>query len=145
MTSQAAYLFRDASPGDELVTLVDWHERLTTAGVLDRLAAVAPLGGTPLADEMTSVATRLAAQRAERRVLLVICDGEPSERRRVTLSVEDARAVGLEVYGVGIGDGIDARDMDPLFGDGGFVLTTDLGALPRLLENLLLPGKRVSK
>jgi Mg-chelatase subunit ChlD len=60
-------------------------------------------GGTPLTDAMWYCLSELLMQKEERKVLLVVTDGEPNDRLTAKESAEFASRVGIEPIGVGIG------------------------------------------
>lgn len=65
--------------------------------------AVAPAGGTPLGEAMWYAAAQLVnATKEERKLLLIVTDGEPNNSDQVIDMVRRCQASGIEVIGIGI-------------------------------------------
>lgn len=60
-------------------------------------------GGTPLGEAMIWAASQLAPRREERKMLIVVTDGEPNDTEMVRRLVRMYQKSGVEVIGVGIG------------------------------------------
>jgi cobalamin biosynthesis protein CobT len=63
----------------------------------------APRGGTPMAQALWYAAADLLAYREERRMLVVLTDGEPDDAAEVLRLLGLCRQAGIETVGVGIG------------------------------------------
>lgn len=63
----------------------------------------APRGGTPMAQALWYVAADVLAGREERRMLVVLTDGEPDNAAEVLRLLGLCRQAGIETVGVGIG------------------------------------------
>jgi cobaltochelatase CobT len=63
----------------------------------------APRGGTPMAQALWYAAADLLACREERRMLVVLTDGEPDDAAEVLRLLGLCRQAGIETVGVGIG------------------------------------------
>jgi cobaltochelatase CobT len=63
----------------------------------------APRGGTPMAQALWYAAADLLACREERRMLVVLTDGEPDDASEVLRLLGLCRQAGIETVGVGIG------------------------------------------
>ncbi len=59
-------------------------------------------GGTPLTEALWWVFPRLLAQKEERKIILLITDGEPDNRDTAMHAIEYAEKIGIEIYGIGI-------------------------------------------
>ena len=59
-------------------------------------------GGTPLAPSLWWVMQTLCAMREDRKIILVLTDGEPDAVPPCILAIRQARRLGMEVYGIGI-------------------------------------------
>ncbi|TVR39620.1 MAG: VWA domain-containing protein [Planctomycetota bacterium] len=81
------------------------------AVLLPRLAAMRSGGGTPLGAVMLGAAKRLIQRPEPRHILVVVSDGQPDNRGHAADTLRRARAVGIEVVGIGI-----AADLTWLFG-----------------------------
>jgi cobalamin biosynthesis protein CobT len=68
-------------------------------------------GGTPMAQALWYVAAELLACREERRMLMVLTDGEPDDTPEALRLLGLCRQAGIEVVGVGIG--VDVRHLFP--------------------------------
>lgn len=65
--------------------------------------AVAPAGGTPLGEAMWYAAAQLVnTTKEERKLLLIVTDGEPNNSDQVIDMVRRCQASGIEVIGIGI-------------------------------------------
>lgn len=65
--------------------------------------AVAPAGGTPLGEAMWYAAAQLVnTTKEERKLLLIVTDGEPNNADQVIDMVRRCQASGIEVIGIGI-------------------------------------------
>ncbi len=61
-----------------------------------------PEGGTPLAEALWWMFPQLLAQKEERKIILLITDGEPDNRDTTIHAIEYAKKIGIEIYGIGI-------------------------------------------
>ena len=91
-----------------------------------------PSGGTPLAPALWWVMQQLLFTREQRKMLLVLTDGQPHDMNATQKAIETASKIGLEVYGLGM--------LDRSIGD--FLLDTSrvicrLEELPAMLFELL--------
>lgn len=105
----------------------------------ERLAGLVASGGTVLAPAITEAGRQIQAARAERRVMLVIHDGQPSDMTAAAAEIARIKR-NVEVVGIFIGD--DARDADlvapmrELFGDR-LIVAQDADALMTILGTFL--------
>lgn len=72
----------------------------TTAG---RYATVTASGGTPLLPALYWAADQLIGRKETRKILLVVTDGEPSEKNGCVETIRRCMAGGIETLGLGIG------------------------------------------
>ena len=63
-----------------------------------------PRGGTPLAPALWWIMKQLLFAREQRKMLLVLTDGQPHDMNATQKVVEIANKIGLEVYGLGMLD-----------------------------------------
>ena len=63
----------------------------------------APRGGTPMAQALWYAAADLLACREDRRMLVVLTDGEPDDAAQVLRLLGLCRQAGIETVGIGIG------------------------------------------
>ena len=60
------------------------------------------IGGTPLAPALWWVMQNLYAQKEERKIVFIITDGRPDNVPACHVAISKMRALGMEVYGIGI-------------------------------------------
>ena len=60
------------------------------------------IGGTPLAPALWWVMQNLYAQKEERKIVIIITDGRPDNVPACHVALSKMRALGMEVYGIGI-------------------------------------------
>lgn len=61
-----------------------------------------PIGSTPLAETLWRVMDTLSILKEDRKIILVITDGEPDSLDSACKAVEDVTHAGYEIYGIGI-------------------------------------------
>lgn len=83
---------------------------------LDKMANVAATGGTPMVEAMQESSQDLLDFHADRKLLLVITDGEPYDKAGARKMVKGLQADGVEVIGIGIG-GETRQAMKVIFDD----------------------------
>lgn len=98
--------------------------------------SIAPRGNTPMAEAMIWAATRLATRKEERKMLMVVTDGEPNDAHSVRELLKLYAASGIEVIGVGIQHSAVKR----LFGKA--IVVNSLDELPVAMFNLLKGSMR---
>ncbi len=59
-------------------------------------------GGTPMAEGVLVATQALLDQRLNRRIMIVLTDGEPDRREQTLAAIASAEQEGIEVFGVGI-------------------------------------------
>ncbi len=59
-------------------------------------------GSTPLTESLWWAYSQLLAQKEERKIILLITDGEPDNRDTALHAIQYAEKIGIEIYGVGI-------------------------------------------
>ena len=64
---------------------------------------VAASGGTPTGEALWSVLQQMASLNEERKIILLLTDGDPNEYDIVKNALATAQSCGFEVYGIGIG------------------------------------------
>jgi uncharacterized protein YegL len=94
-------------------------------------------GGTPTAQGVLWAAKHLFARPEPRRLIVVVTDGAPNDVDAARTAIDSARALGIEVHGLGIGAGSVGENIVQLFGKGEAIASVDhlAGALFRLLES----------
>lgn len=98
--------------------------------------AIPPSGSTPMAEAMVWAATRLATRKEERKMLMVVTDGDPNDGHSVRVLVDLYAKSGIEVIGVGIQHAAVTR----LFPKS--VVVDSLDELPTAMFNLLKRSMR---
>jgi len=88
-------------------------------------------GSTPMAEGLRWASSALAARQEARKIILVMTDGEPDDRRAAAMTIQAAEAIGIEVMAVGIKH----SGVKTLFADS--VVITDLPELPRAMMTML--------
>ncbi|THD11655.1 cobaltochelatase CobT-related protein [Metallibacterium scheffleri] len=83
----------------EIVVLKDFDEQPRPAS---GRYAINPRGGTPMAEAMIWAATRLATRKEERKMLMVVTDGDPNDAHSVRELIKLYAKSAIEVIGVGI-------------------------------------------
>ncbi len=66
-------------------------------------------GGTPLAPALWRVMQVMLPLKEERKLILVVTDGEPDSLEASTVALDTAKKAGFEVYGIGVRNGCIAR------------------------------------
>lgn len=97
---------------------------------LGRLAGLQAKGSTPMAGAMLHGAEMLLASERQRRICLVITDGEPDCQASVKAVVDQGHLDDIEYLGIGIG-----VDLSHLFDT--FVRLDNLSDLPRVIVDLV--------
>lgn len=112
----------------------------------EQLDAVSAGGGTPTADGVYDMTALLGESAKPEKVMIVVTDGKPNQRIRSEINVpvygsksqaawavQNARANGIAVIGLGIG-GVNEHLMSRVFGDDGYVLGEMDGLSDALIE-----------
>jgi Mg-chelatase subunit ChlD len=97
---------------------------------LDDAAGVAASGGTPMTQALQACGSDLADQVSDRKMLVVVTDGEPDNQFTTADELRKLRAADVEVYGIGIG-----VSLQKLFGKD-FVTVRNVGELTNALATL---------
>lgn len=160
LACSAAHVITDAiweTPGVAISTAVfPWE----TTGSVDDIGIITPWGAKPKASkgyaysaggtptgQAVAWATVQLMQRDETRKLMIICtDGAPNYLPTALTNIEQAKQLGIEVFGIGIGvDQYSLAQFAAMFGKKGTLITSvaDLPkALIEILENALVPNGR---
>lgn len=89
-------------------------------------------GSTPLTEALWWVLPKLLSQKEDRKIILIITDGEPNDRSTALHAVEEAQKLGVEVYAINI---------PPLsiniLPDNKTITLNNLGQLPQAMFGLL--------
>jgi hypothetical protein len=120
----------------------DWDESMRDKKVVSRFAAYKATGGTPLSDGVAFALESLSERPERHRVILVLTDGMPNNKKVMNRLVRLAREAGIWVIGVGIGWGTD--EVVNLYPDKSIVCR-DLTTMPRdlvdILETIVFPKR----
>jgi nitric oxide reductase activation protein len=121
-------------PGDD--HYIDQYESLMPFGqktrqIRSRLEGIEPKGGTPMAGGIDGAGAELMQMRVEKRLLLVITDGDPDDRADALDAIQRATALGIMVMGIGIGKDC---NMPRLMADSQQI--SDVGELADALEQM---------
>lgn len=97
------------SSGDEGVAVVKrWDE--SPKQLAGRIQSLTTDGGTPMAEAILFASSDVIRREETLKIVLVVTDGEPNDRRATQHVIERARADGVTVVGLGIG-----IDVSPVF------------------------------
>lgn len=114
-----------------------WTETLQPFGLSARQIArkvddVQAGGGTPLAEAIVEILPRLLAQRVEKRIVLLITDGNPNNKFAALREIDELQLLGIGLIGIGIGkQGEAIHDLTPHS-----VTISQVSELPDALEAL---------
>ena len=95
-----------------------------------------PCGSTPLSNAMWPAAGDLLKAKGERKVMIVITDGDPDHADSARNMVDRCRASGIEVFAIAFGSA-NTRKLQDIFGDNHWEFLTDLCQLRNALNNLV--------
>lgn len=119
-----------------------WHDGWCESR--DRLGALEPRGYTRIGPALRHATAGLAAEPADRRLLLLVSDGKPTDYDRyegrygiadIRQALREAEAAGVHPHALAV-DAI-ARDyLPPMFGPGNWNVLRDPGALPEALTTV---------
>jgi uncharacterized protein YegL len=85
---------------DKIIDLQKFDQTARScAGLYGGLSAT---GGTPLANALMRAAQRLSTRKEDRKIIIVISDGEPNEKDAVRKVVKRCERSGFEMYGLSI-------------------------------------------
>ena len=120
-----------------VLDLKAWQRRLPTAeAALDSgaLGGIVANGGTPMVAPILFAERQISQRRVTRRVVVWLCDGEPSDHERLAVQQRFARRSNIEHVGIGLD-----VSLAGLFPAGRSVMVKDLGQLAKAFEALLIP------
>lgn len=96
----------------------------------ENFAQLSATGSTPLSDSMSRVGIDLLSQPQQRKILLVITDGEPNSGDQSAQVINAAQSAGIEIMGVGIG-----VELDHLFNT--WCSINSIDDLPKVMFSML--------
>jgi len=111
---------------------------LTPTGLLGAV----PMGLTPMQREARFASNETLARKAERRIVLWVCDGQPNNAGSARREIERQRARGVEHKAIGLGATFEFLN---LFGADHAALTDNPTDLPALIERMLTTSTATSK
>jgi hypothetical protein len=97
-------------------------------------------GDTPLGEALWWAMQQMQALKESRKIILVITDGHPDSRAAAKNAITTAKAIGYEVYGIGIGDNTGIHDLLPSASMTIFSLPELAASMFRMLQNALVGG-----
>jgi len=100
-------------------------------------------GMTPLSEALWWVMQRLFTLSEERRIVLIVTDGTPDNFTAVVDTIAQAKALGIEVHGLGI-DAPEVRHILPLTSRNITALTDLPAAMFSMLEGVLIGQRRMA-
>lgn len=96
-------------------------------------------GGTPTGEAVAFHRDKLQARGARQKIMVIVTDGDPNNREDTVRQVEEARAAGIQVVGVGFRfPGGDSPSMNKIFGEGGWVNVNQYSEVPEMVSTLIL-------
>lgn len=87
--------------GPDVLQLTNFGER--TSGTSIRYASAKPNGGTPMSEAIMTAGYDLLSQNNDRKIFLVITDGQPDNIASCKQVIESINDMGVEFIGLGIG------------------------------------------
>lgn len=99
----AVTAFPAAWPGDSVCPI------MRHGAAVPRYLDMDTHGGTPLGPALWRVMQVMLPLREERKLILVVTDGEPDSPEASAVALDTARKAGFEVYGIGVRNGCIAR------------------------------------
>jgi hypothetical protein len=99
---------------------------------LHRRFSLYPSGSTPLGEAVWWVLQGLSRLRESRRIIIIVTDGGPDSEPNAIAAIEEARRMGIEIYGLGLRD----EAVKELLPGSSFILYS-LAELPEKLFQLL--------
>lgn len=100
----------DVYPGSHASSESVLSFKHAVAAAVERLRRMKPSGGTPTGEALSAMLHSLIATRCERKFLLDVTDGKPSPSQWTMAQavIEQAKALGVTVIGIGIGVDVSA-------------------------------------
>lgn len=127
-------------------------ERFYGPGVaeIDRLGSVKAGGNNYDSFALGYCVQEMTKSSAACKILLVLCDGIPAghnyggdlAKNHVAQVAQWARRHGVEVYCLGIGNGLKVHDLERMYGKGNWQLMADASVLPKAVGKLLTKALR---
>jgi len=135
----AVYGFTTAAEHpNRVAALKPWNKRLPTTQEAikgEALGGLVASGGTPMVAPMLYAEHQLKQRRVTRRVVVWLCDGQPSGHEMATLRERFAKKrQPIEHVGIGLD-----CSLGDLFPEGKHVEVHDMGQLAKAFETLLIP------
>lgn len=135
--STGAMVFPRTGPdGGDSVGVLKRHNQSFNHAVLEQRFGITESGSTPLAEAIWPAAGDVLAAKGQRKVLVIVTDGDPDNQTQAKGMVERCRATGIEVFCIGFGS-IREPVMNTVFGEGNWKFLTELGAMRDALSQLV--------
>lgn len=134
--STGAMVFPRNGPSGQCVGVLKRHKQSLQHAVNEGRFGLVETGGTPLAEAIWPAAGDVLAAKGERKVMIVITDGDPNESHAAKLMVDRCRATGIEVFAVAFGR-VSEPTLETVFGHGNWKFITDLNQLRSALDHLV--------
>lgn len=140
VTTGAMVFPRSGPEGSDSVGVLKRHDQSFNQAVNEKRFGLTDTGCTPLAEAIWPAAGDLLAAKGQRKVLVLITDGEPDNQDQAKTMIDRCRKSGIEVFCIGFGS-ISASSMNTVFGTGNWKYLEHVGlmrdALSQLVKNVL--------
>ncbi|WP_341744818.1 hypothetical protein [Azonexus hydrophilus] len=100
-TSVAAFPYQSGRNHDDVLLVSDFEENFRR--IADRFPTIGAQGTTPLAEALLWSGYHLHQSQRDRKILMVMTDGEPDDREQASAMISLLAASDIEVIGVGMG------------------------------------------
>lgn len=131
-----AMVFPRTGPGGDSVGVLKRHNQSLQHSLRENRFGVVESGGTPLAEALWPAAGDVLAAKGDRKVLVVITDGEPNEPDAAKAMIDRCRAAGIEVFAIAFGR-INTSTLESVFGTQNWKFISDLNLLRSALDQLV--------
>lgn len=112
------------------------HNQTLASAVRESRFGVTASGGTPLAEAIWPAAGDLLAAKGERKVLVVITDGDPNAVSSAAEMVQRCRASGIEVFAIAFGS-VNGDSLNRVYGNSHWAYLEDITELKAGLSKLV--------
>lgn len=134
--STGAMVFPRTGPAGDSVGVLKRHNQTLQQSMRENRFGIVESGGTPLAEAIWPAAGDVLSAKGERKVLVVITDGDPNNEAAATEMVSRCRSSGIEVFAIAFGR-INTQTLERVFGQGNWKFISDLNLLRSALDQLV--------
>jgi cobaltochelatase CobT len=131
-----AMVFPRNGDGGVNVGVLKRHSQTVQSALRENRFGIVESGGTPLAEALWPAAGDLLAAKGERKIMVVITDGDPNDSASAKEMVDRCRDSGIDVFAVAFG-GINSSTLEYVFGGGNWKFIPDLSQLRSALDQLV--------